>query len=723
MLCVMTPSAVAATKVAPPQPPSRYLRRDRLIDGLESSVAAGCGVVLVSAPAGTGKSTLLTGWLEATGRAAGWVQIDAGDDDPARLWSHVAAALPLDGSVTDGVAAAIAGGPGAVADWLIGAAADHGDELVLVLDDYYLITNQEVHEVLQRVLDVRPTNLVVAISTRVDPPLRLSRLRVRGQLTEVRGSDLRFEVDEAGWLLNAEAAGVSVEAVEQIQARTEGWAAGLVLARLSVRDVGGVEDLVRSFRGDDQLVADYLTEEFLESLPEQDRTRLLDVSILERMSGPLVDAVTGSTDGGLWLRSLAASNQLVIALDRTGTWFRLHHLLRDLLRSELEIRTPERSAELHGAAARWYEDGGEHLDAVEHHLAADNTAEAADLISGHATELLNQGRLYTVNRYLEQLRGLVGEHPGLTIVHGWVTFMSGRFNEAAASLAAIRALDATGIDPGQIQGLGVMVHLADGNVTSALGIAEDDPGPTAEPGNPMARGSALVWGGRFEDAQTYLDQAKEMAASLPDHFVGAVTPIFEAIAAIESGRPRSAIELARSALAAADRHGLSAAGQLALAHSIVARTTSDGGEAVSSGLRGVELARRTPEKVMLLYALASAADVAFVYDHEDAEPLLAEAKAVAGRCVDTGIAGRYLGQVEARHGRADRPTTALVEEISERELAVLRYLPSQLSQREIASELFVSVNTVKTHCRAIYRKLGVDGRRAAVQAARDQRLL
>lgn len=126
---------------------------------------------------------------------------------------------------------------------------------------------------------------------------------------------------------------------------------------------------------------------------------------------------------------------------------------------------------------------------------------------------------------------------------------------------------------------------------------------------------------------------------------------------------------------------------------------------------------------MLLYALASAADVAFVYDHEEAEPLLAEAKTVAGRCLDAGIAGRYLGQVEARHGRADRPTTALVEEISERELAVLRYLPSQLSQREIASELFVSVNTVKTHCRAIYRKLGVDGRRAAVQAARDQRLL
>jgi LuxR family maltose regulon positive regulatory protein len=678
--------------------------------------------VLVSAPAGTGKSTLLTGWLEATGRAVGWVQIDAGDDDPARLWSHVAAALPLDDSATRRVAAAIAGGPGAVADWLIGAAADHGDEFVLVLDDYHLITNPEVHGVLQRVLDVRPANLAVALSTRVDPPLRLSRLRVRGQLTEVRGSDLRFEVDEAGWLLDADATGVPVRAVEQIQARTEGWAAGLVLAKLSVRD-GGVEDFVRSFRGDDQLVADYLTEEFLDSLAEQDRTRLLDVSILERMSGPLVDAVTGSMDGAVWLRSLAASNQLVIALDRTGTWFRLHHLLRDLLRSELEIRTPERSVELHGAAARWYEDAGEHLDAVEHHLAADNTAEAADLISGHATELLNQGRLYTVNRYLERLHGLVGEHPGLTMVHGWVTFMSGRFNGAARSLEVIRALDTTGIDPGQVQGLGVMVHLADGDVTTALGVAEDDPGPTAEPGNPMARGSALVWGGRFDDAHTHLDQAKEMAASLPDHFVEAVTPIFEAIAAIESGQPRSASELARSALGAADRHGLSEAGQLALAHSIVARTTSDGGEAISSALRGVELARRTPEKVMLLYALASAADVAFVYDYEEAEPLLAEAKAVAGRCVDAGIAGRYLGQVEARHGRADRPTTALVEEISERELAVLRYLPSQLSQREIASELFVSVNTVKTHCRAIYRKLGVDGRRAAVQAARDQRLL
>ena len=162
---------------------------------------------------------------------------------------------------------------------------------------------------------------------------------------------------------------------------------------------------------------------------------------------------------------------------------------------------------------------------------------------------------------------------------------------------------------------------------------------------------------------------------------------------------------------------------MALAHSVLARTTENA-TAMASALRGVQLARRSPENVMLTYALASAADVAFQKGHPDAEDLLAEARAIVGRCVDPGIAGRYLARVEARHGHAERVhVDELVEELTERELSVLRYLPSQLSQREIAAELYVSLNTVKTHCKAIYRKLGVEGRKPAVQAARDHDLL
>jgi LuxR family maltose regulon positive regulatory protein len=240
----------------------------------------------------------------------------------------------------------------------------------------------------------------------------------------------------------------------------------------------------------------------------------------------------------------------------------------------------------------------------------------------------------------------------------------------------------------------------------------------------MVLGGVRVMGGRFDDARPFLAQAKEMAASLPDYFVAAVTPTFEAIAELENGRPDAARALATASIAFADEHRIGEAPQMALAHSVVARTTAEPDLAMPSALRGVQLARRSPENVMLTYALASAADVAFEHDHPDADSLLGEARSIVDRCVDPGIAGRYLARVEARHGRADRPpTSGLVAHLTDRELSVLRYLPSNLSQREIAAELYVSLNTVKTHCKAIYRKLGVDGRKPAVQAAREHNLL
>ena len=185
-----------------------------------------------------------------------------------------------------------------------------------------------------------------------------------------------------------------------------------------------------SFHGDDQLVADYLSEEFLDSIGNEERQRLLDVSVLERLSGPLIDEVCGTDDGTAWLGSLATSNQLVIALDRTGTWFRFHHLLRDLLRVELERSSPERATEMHAAAGRWYSTSGDLMAAVEHLLQAGCREEAADIVGDNATQLLNHGRSYTVTRYIERLGDLVDEHAALAIVHGWVSFVTGRFAEA-----------------------------------------------------------------------------------------------------------------------------------------------------------------------------------------------------------------------------------------------------------------------------------------------------
>lgn len=717
-------AALTATKVTPPRPPTRYLRRSRLTDALDASVAAGRGVVLVSAPAGSGKSTLVNGWLDSRVAAVGWLQVDEGDDDPSRFWAYVAAALAdTVPGLHEAVRSSIGDGLDAAVSSVVNQIAEHDGDVVLVLDDYHLVTNDDVHRSVEQLISLKPANLTIVVSTRVDPPFRLGRLRVRDQLTEVRAEDLRFDHQEASWLLDAATTGLRPDAVGLLRERTEGWAAGLVLAGLSLRDGADVDEFVEAFHGDDHLVADYLTDEFLDSVDSTQRQRLLDVSVLERLSGPLIDEVCGVDDGTAWLAGLAASNQLVISLDRTGTWFRFHHLLRDLLRAELERTSPERSAALHAAAGTWYAEAGDLMPAVEHLLAAGRRTEAAGIVADNATQLLNVGRTYTVTRYIERLGDMVETHEGLAIVHGWVSFVTGRFAEAERALETAARLDTAGVDAGLILSLSAMIHLAKGDVAAGLEAVEQQ-APTTEPTHPMVLGGVRVMGGRFDEARPFLAQAKEMAASRPDYFVAAVAPVFEAVAELEGGRAEAARDLADSSIEFADEHRIGEAPQLALAHSVLARTTNDADTALSSAQRGVQLARRSPENVMLTYALASAADVAFEQGHQDADALVAEARAIVDRCVDPGIAGRYLARVESRHGRADRPHThGSVDELTERELAVLRYLPSQLSQREIANELYVSLNTVKTHCKAIYRKLGVEGRKPAVQAARDHGLL
>ena len=338
-------------------------------------------------------------------------------------------------------------------------------------------------------------------------------------------------------------------------------------------------------------------------------------------------------------------------------------------------------------------------------------------------QLLNVGRTYTVTRYIERLGDLVDHHEGLAIVHGWVSFVTGRFAEAERALATASRLDTDGVDAGLIQSLSAMIHLARGDVASGLATVEAQ-APITEPTHPMVLGGVRVMGGRFDDARPYLAQANEMAASRPDYFVAAVTPVFEAVAELESGRPDAARDLAATSIDFADEHRIGEAPQMALAHSVVARTTGepDDGDAVGAARRAARSPftreRHAPVRV------GERGRRGVRTRPRRRRSLLAEARSIVDRCVDPGIAGRYLARVEARHGRADRPRAdGLVEELTDRELSVLRYLPSKLSQREIAGELYVSLNTVKTHCRAIYRKLGVTGRKPAVQAAREHDLL
>jgi LuxR family transcriptional regulator, maltose regulon positive regulatory protein len=359
-------------------------------------------LTLVCAPAGFGKTALLADWARRGRRPVGWLSLDEADNDPARFWRHVVAALE---GVRPGVAERVAPllGPPAPSSFeglvtaLINELAAQPDEVVVVLDDYHLVEAQPVHVSLGFLLEHLPPGLQLVVASRADPPLPLARLRAGGQLAELRAADLRFTPEEAAELLRgAVGTGVSLPdtAVAALAARTEGWAAGLQLAALSLRGRDDPDEFVAAFSGSHRYVLDYLTEEVLDRQPEQVRAFLLETSVLERLCGPLCQAVTGRADSQRLLERVERANLFMVPLDEVRGWWRYHQLFADLLRARLRQERPERVPQLHRVAAAWYEQHGLADDAVRHALAAGDAAWAARLVERHIDGLLlrSEGR-------------------------------------------------------------------------------------------------------------------------------------------------------------------------------------------------------------------------------------------------------------------------------------------------------------------------------------------
>jgi LuxR family maltose regulon positive regulatory protein len=720
---------LVGTKLTPPTRPVRLVRRSRLDDALSTAVQdPAISVVLVSAPAGSGKSTLVAGWLETTGTAAAWLQADSADHDPARFWSHAIAALARRlPDLEPAVAPAI---PGSAADArpLVERLTNHlstqAEPVVLVIDDYHLIANPDIDHGIEQLVDLAPPSFTLIMCSRLDPTLRLSRLRVRGHLVEIRANDLRFDPQEAAGLLDQRGAAPLPHQIAALCERTEGWAAGLVLAGISLADSTDTDAFVAAFQGDDRLVVDYLTEEFLTGLRPDDRHRLLQTSILERLSGPLIDAVCDTSDGARWLGRLATTNQLLIGLDRTGTWYRYHHLLADLLRVEAENSIQTELAHLHRRAGAWHRHHGTTLTAVEHYLNSGDHAEAADLIWDDATELLNTGQLATLQRQIAGLGALADQHVGTATVNGYIALFTRRLGDARHYLHLARTLGPNKNQTRLTIALAVYIAIASGDVATALDEAQASEHPT-ESAQTLSLIWARTWGGDFDAAEALLPVAERLADQEHNALVAGSVPIYEAIIALETGRTADARRAAERALEIAEANGLADSTNVALAHSIIGRTSDDPDAAIAATTRGVELSDESALVLSRSYAFVSAADVLSRHGHPDGAEFLGQARVIIDRCPDPGIIGQYLGRVEARQGvLAPTPTSpALVEGLTDREQAVLHYLPSQLTQREIANELYVSLNTVRTHCKSIFRKLGVGDRKAAVQAARDNGLL
>ncbi len=373
-----------ATKLHVPGPRPGFVARPRLAGAL------GGGLVLVCAPAGFGKTALLADWLRSGDRPVAWLSLDVGDNDPVRFWRHVVAALDRARPGIGERVAPLLGPPPSSFERLVTAlinelAAQSGEnEIVLVLDDYHLVDARQVHASLAFLLEHLPPGLHLVLASRSDPPLPLARLRARGQLAELRTDDLRFTAEEAAALLR-ESAGPALPgaAVAALVARTEGWAAGLQLAALSLRGRSDIAGFVAAFSGSHRYILDYLTGEVLDGQPEQVREFLLETSVLERLSGGLCDAITGRDDGQAMLEQVEQAGLFLMPLDEVRGWWRYHRLFADLLRVRLQQQRPGRVAVLHRAAAAWYEEHGLADDAVGHALAAGDTAWAARLIEQH----------------------------------------------------------------------------------------------------------------------------------------------------------------------------------------------------------------------------------------------------------------------------------------------------------------------------------------------------
>ena len=381
------PVALVETKFFHPRPRQGLVPRPRLDQVLGTRRTR---LTLVSAPAGFGKTTLLASWLaEATDSEVGtrriaWVSLDEADTGAAAFWSYVLTALDraAPGAGAEALDLLGAGQPvETVLATVLNELSVLPDDVDLVLDDYHLAESPEVQPGVAFLLEHLPPQVHLVISTRADPALPLARLRARGELTEVRAADLRFTRDEAAAYL-ADATGLELDAhdVEALEARTEGWIASLQLAAISLRDRDDPSRFIAGFAGDDRYVVDYLVEEVLDRQPEDVRDFLLGTAILERLTGPLCDAVTETSGGGQMLESLERRNLFVVPLDDQRRWYRYHHLFADVLQAHLLGEHPDRVAGLHRRASTWFQDADEPLDAVRHALAAGDVARAADLV-------------------------------------------------------------------------------------------------------------------------------------------------------------------------------------------------------------------------------------------------------------------------------------------------------------------------------------------------------
>jgi len=446
------PAPILVTKLYPPPLKADLVKRQNLIERLSGGLNK--KAALISAPAGFGKSTLVSDWLDQLCQlpscGVAWLSLEQDDNDPTQFLTYLIAALartPLLGDEFGKESRNLLESPQTVPVEnvlipLLNEITAASGKIVLVLDDFHLVDSQEVLDTLTYTLEHLPPQLHLVFSTRQDPQLPLGRLRAQGQLTELRAADLRFSKEEAAEFLNRlMGLDLKPEQIAELETRTEGWIAGLQLAAISMRGSEDVQGFIHSFRGSNRLVLDFLIEEVLTRQEEGVQDFLLRTSILDRLTGPLCDALTGREDGRETLEGLYRGNLFIVPLDAERRWYRYHHLFAELLQGQLTAAHSNLIEELHQKAARWFQENDHLLEAVHHALAGNDIPTAVQLIEKGADIAIEKSNFRFILDSVDLLpEGALEKSPWLFIYHTWALLLTGQVEAANPKLQNVEWL-------------------------------------------------------------------------------------------------------------------------------------------------------------------------------------------------------------------------------------------------------------------------------------------
>src|SRR5215207_1052803 len=714
-----TPSGVVRTKLLAPVPRSEQVPRPRLIEQLDAG--SDRKLTLIGAPVGYGKTTLLTQWLRSQGPNLhfAWVSLDEQDNDPVRLWRHVIEAL-RQGTPEEALGADVLVGLGVLGANLIETALPMlineltklPHRVVLVLDDYHLIRQKACHETVAFFVEHLPETIHLVISTRSKPALGLGRLRARGEMNEIRIEQLAFSETEAASLLKEESElNISRADLAALLERTEGWPAGIYLATLSMRGKDP-HAFVESLRGSSHYIVDLLAEEVLPTFSEEQRDFLLRTSVLEKMSGSLCDEVVGMEGSGKLLRELGYSNLFVVPIDEEGGWYRYHQLFSDFLLYELKNILPKLEPILHGRAGL--------------------------LIARHWFDYFVIGQTETLERWLEALpEGLVHSTAALALVHAWISALHGRREKTERFLAIAEdsaprgnlpdgsaSVESSAVAIRAIFGYGVQERVEAARRAATLELGRTSPQAALAR---LGAGANLYLSGDTRQARRSLEEGLALTDASQPMLRMSTLAVLSFVATDEESLQEGE-SLAREARALEDRFHLSGVPQATLVSIALGRVLARSGsleEARKELESGISVRRELPSLSPwpLLSGLLALAQVRLTSgDRVGARAALTEARAILEMHPDAGIFPELLENQERKLRTNKQREGMLGEDLTERELDVLRLLDSNLTASQIGQSLYVVRSTVKTHIKSTYRKLGVSSREEAVEEARARGL-